>query len=113
MYIKTAYKEEPAFRESKVVYSIYDKAFNGTFRDSMAELAVTKDMTSADAGTFRTPVDFNSVMMKAIEFSDGVICNSADVDPVLPSYAKEKGIPVLEGSAEPSPEAVNEFYNKI
>lgn len=113
MYIKTAYREEPAFRDSKVVYSLYDKAFEGRFRDNMPELVLTKDMTKSDAGTFRTPIDFNSIMMKAIDFSDGIICNSAGVDPVLPAYAKEKGIQVLEGSGCPEPEAVNEFYNKI
>lgn len=114
LYIKTAYREEPAFRESKVVYSLYDKAFSRNFSDRYPEIIPNKDMQPGDAGTFDTPIDFNSVMKKAIEFSDGVICNSSAVDASLPAFAKQKGIPVLEGDATiMGADAINDFYNKI
>ena len=71
-------------------------------------------MQPSDVGTFDTPIDFNAVMKKAIEFSDGIICNSPSVDASLPQYAKSKGIPVLEGDATVmGAEAINDFYNKI
>ena len=114
LYIKTAYKEEPAFRDSKVVYSIYDKAFNSTFGEKYPEILLAKDMNPGDAGTFQTPIDFNSIMKKAIEFSDGVICNSPQTDPSLMAYAKEKGIPVIENDAtQVGPEIINDFYNSL
>lgn len=114
LYIKTAYREEPAFRDSKVVYSLYEKAFNRNFSDRYPEIIPNKDMQPGDVGTFDTPIDFNSVMKKAIEFSDGVICNSADVDASLPAFAKGKGIPVLDGDASTmDASAINDFYNKI
>ncbi len=114
LYIKTAYREEPAFRDSKVVYSLYDKAFDRIFSERYPEIIPNKDMQLSDVGTFETPIDYNSVMKKAIEFSDGVICNSPSVDASLSAYAKEKGIPVLEGDASVmGAEIINEFYNKI
>ena len=114
LYIKTAYREEPAFRESKVVYSLYDKAFNGLFHEKYPEILLTKDMTASDAGSFQNPIDYNSLMRKAIDFSDGIICNSPAVDASLPKYAKEKGIPLLEGDASTmGADAINDFYNKI
>ena len=114
LYIKTAYREEPAFRDSKVVYSLYDKAFDRIFSERYPEIIPNKDMQLSDVGTFETPIDYNSVMKKAIEFSDGVICNSSSVDASLSAYAKEKGIPVLEGDASVmGAEIINEFYNKI
>ena len=114
LYIKTAYREEPAFRESKVVYSLYDKAFNNNFGDKYPEIIPNKDMQPTDVGTFDTPIDYNAVMKKAIEFSDGVICNSPAVDASLPAYAKAKGIPVLEGDATTmGADAINDFYNNI
>jgi starch synthase len=114
LYIKTAYREEPAFRDSKVVYSLYEKAFNRNFSDRYPEIIPNKDMQPGDVGTFDTPIDFNSVMKKAIDFSDGVICNAPAVDASLPAYAKQKGIPVIEGDASTmAAEVINDFYNKI
>ena len=69
LYIKTAYKEEPAFRDSKVVYTIPEKCFDNEFRDNYAELVLAKDMTLEDVGEFSKPIDFISVMKKAIDFS--------------------------------------------
>ena len=71
-------------------------------------------MTMGDIGDFDTPIDYNSVMKKAIEFSDGVICNSASVDASLTAFAKGKGIPVLEGDASTmGADIINDFYNKL
>ena len=114
LYVKTAYREEPAFRDSKIVYSLYGQAFKQNFHDKYPDIIPTKDMTPEDIGTFQTPIDFNSVMKKAIEFSDGIICNSPDVDASLPDYAKQKGIPVLEGDASTmNAQIINDFYNNI
>ena len=114
LYVKTAYREEPAFRDSKIVYSLYGKAFSNNFHDKYPEIILTKDMTAADLGTFQTPIDYNSVMKKAIDFSDGVICNAPAIDADLTSYAKQKGVPVLEGDASVmGADIINDFYNKI
>ena len=114
LYIKTAYHEEPAFRDSKVVYSIYGKAFNEQFNERYPEILLTKDMTIDDIGSFQTPIDYNSVIKKAIDFSDGIICNSPDVDPSLAEYARQKGVPVLDKEADYiDAQITNDFYNKI
>ena len=114
LYIKTAYREEPAFRDSKVVYSIYGKAFNGQFTERYPEILLTKDMNLDDIGSFQTPIDYNSVIKKAIDFSDGIICNSPDVDPSLAAYARQKGIPVLDHDADYiDAQITDDFYNKI
>ena len=90
---------------------MYDQAFKNNFHDKYPDIIPTKDMTPGDVGTFQTPIDFNAVMKKAIEFSDGVICNHPDVDASLPAYAKQIGKPVLEGNTDA--DAVNAFYDKI
>ena len=114
LYVKTAYREEPAFRESKVVYSLYDQAFKQNFHDNYPDIILTKDMTPDSIGSFQMPLDYNAVMKKAIDFSDGVICNSPSVDAGLPAYAKQKGIPVLEGDASTmEANIINDFYDTI
>lgn len=96
-YVKTLYKEEPAFRDSKIVYSVYDKEFNNCFRDSFPEMILTKDMQASDSGHFDSPIDFNSVMKKAIDFSDAFVCNSGSQLEGLSKYATSKGMPVMSG----------------
>jgi starch synthase len=114
LYVKTAYREEPAFRESKVVYSLYDQAFKQNFHDNYPDIILTKDMTPDSIGSFQMPLDYNAVMKKTIDFSDGVICNSPSVDASLPAYAKQKGIPVLEGDASTmEANIINDFYDTI
>lgn len=92
MYVKTAYKEEPAFRNSKVVYTIPEKSFDREFRDNYAELVLAKDMTLEDVGEFSKPVDFDSVMKKAIDFSDALYLDSKIVSQELLDYAKSKKV---------------------
>lgn len=114
LYIKTAYKDEPAFRDSKVVYSLYDKAFKGSFSDKFPELILTKDMELADSGGFATPINYDSLMKKAIDFSDGVIRNEESIDFGLVDYAKTKSIPVLECKKENfKPETIHTFYGSL
>ena len=114
LYIKTASKDEPAFRSAKVVYSLYDKAFDGVFHDNYPEIIPTKDMQVSDTGTFSTPIDYNSLMKKAIDFSDGIIFNAPDVDPELPLYAKNMKVKVMRYlKSGMKPEKISAFYDKL
>ena len=116
LFVKTAYHDEPAFRESKIVYSLYDKAFEGTLKESFPDIILTKDMTSESIGEFSRPIDYNSLMKKAIDFSDGVVCNVPSVDPVLREYAVSRNLPVLDWNATEEsvlPADVNELYKQL
>lgn len=96
-YVKTLYREEPAFRDSKIVYSAYEKSFQNNFCDNFPEMILTKDMQSTDPGQFSRPIDFLSVMKKAIDFSDAFVCNDDSQLAGLTDYASSKGMPVLSG----------------
>ncbi len=116
LYIKTAYHEEPAFRDSKIVYSLYDKAFSKNFKDSFPEILLTKDMTPESVGEFTFPIDYNSLMKKAIDFSDGVICNSPSTDTELRDYALSRNLPVINWNDKENsilPADVDELYKKL
>ncbi len=114
MYVKTLYKEEPAFRDSKVVYSVYDKSFNNCFRDNFPEMLLTKDMQKQEVGEFEKPIDFCSVMKKAIDFSDAFICNSLPELEGIADYAKEKGLPTISTDIMSlQTEQLSDLYSKL
>ena len=114
MYVKTLYKEEPAFRDSKIVYSVYDKSFNNCFRDNFPEMLLTKDMQKQEVGEFEKPIDFCSVMKKAIDFSDAFICNSLPELEGIADYAKEKGLPTISTDIMSlQTEQLSDLYSKL
>lgn len=114
MYIKAAFKEEPAFRDSKVVYSLCNDRFAVPFRDNWPDLMVTKDLSREAEGQFCLPIDFDSVMRKAIEFADGVIEAAPGAADAHTGFIKEKGCKYLgyELFEQGSPK-LEEFYSTL
>lgn len=96
LYIKTAYREEPWFRDSRVVFSVYEDGFKQSFSDDFLNQLLIKDMTPDLVKDVQSPIDFAELHRLAISYSDGVIMNSADARPELLQFAKDKGIPALE-----------------
>ena len=48
IFIKKAYYDEPSFRDSKVVFSIYDDGFKSNFVENFNEQLKFKEITSDD-----------------------------------------------------------------
>ncbi len=114
LYIKKAYQDEPSFRNAKVVYSVYEEGFKQNFPEGFAEKLMLKGIEKSDIPTLNGPVDYVTLSKLAIDYSDGVIQNSASVDPAIMEYARSTGKPVLEYQ-EPDTyfEACNNFYNQV
>ena len=114
LYVKSVYKEEPSFRDSKVVISLYDENFNNTFPDNFAQKLFNKDKQEDFIADVTTPMTYNELAKLAIKYSDGVIVNGENVDSALTEYAKSLGKPVLD--YQPTEEyatACNNFYDIV
>lgn len=112
LYIKTLYKEEPAFRNTKFVYSLYNDAFESSFPENFLQKVIFRNMESVDLSTINTPVNYKELTKMAIQWCDGVIQDSENADPALIEYAQSLGKPVLpfkRGSEYT--DACSEFYN--
>ena len=96
LYIKTFYKDEPAFRNTKFVYSLYDDSFNATFPENYLQKVMIKNMEEVDFSDIVTPVSYHELSKIAIKWADGVVVNSENADPILVDYARSLGKPVLE-----------------
>ncbi|MBQ4519032.1 MAG: glycogen/starch synthase [Bacteroidaceae bacterium] len=114
IYIKTAYKDEPSFRDSRVVFSLYENGFKNNLKDNFLSQLLIKDMTPDLLDKVNLPVDADELNRLAIRYSDGVIQNSNDVNPDLMNYAQELGIPTLGyQGAEDYVKSFSDFYDKI
>lgn len=114
LYAKTFYKDEPAFRDSKIVYSLYDDAFSSNFSENYFEKIVVKNMEAVDFSGINVPVNHTELSKLAIRWADGIILNSENVNPELVEYARSLGKPCLDfQSAEHYVDACEEFYGQL
>ncbi len=111
VYLKTAYADEPSFRNCRIVYTVCPNKLTRATGDRFARIL---EFRSAGEDTFKefgndlTP---KQLEMLAIKYADGVTFNSTP-DPELLQYAKEAGKPIKEGT-EVKPEEYVDFFDQI
>lgn len=86
-YLKTLYKDDPTFKNSKIVYSVYDDNFTETLNPEFARKAALIGMKPEHTEMFATG-DCDSLHRGAIHHSDAVVFGSADIDEKLLNYVK-------------------------
>ena len=114
LYIKKAYYDEPSFRDTKVVYSVYGEGFKSTLAPEFAKQLLLKEITPKDVKMIKTPVDFENLNKLAVTYSDGVIQNSETVNQNVIDYARSLHIPVLDyQQPDKLADACDAFYNEV
>ena len=115
LYIKKAYMEEPSFRDSKVVLSIFENDLKSNLQDNIVEKIILKNITKSDVEEFiPQTATFKDLYKLAISYSDGIVLHGENIDPELIEFAREKGIPVLQHpESENVADTINNFYDEI
>ena len=115
LYIKKAYMEEPSFRDSKVVLSLFENDLKSNLQSDIVEKMLLKNIEKSDIeDVIPASATFKDMYKLAIKYSDGVILHSENIDPELIAYAREIGVPVLEYQPiETFTDAINQFYDDI
>ena len=115
LYIKKAYMEEPSFRDSKVVLSLFENDLKSNLQEDIIEKMLLKNIEKSDIeDVIPASATYKDLYKLAIKYSDGVILHSENIDPELIAYARERGIPVLEYQPiETFTDAINQFYDDI
>ena len=114
LYIKKVFADEPSFRDSKVVYSLYGNGFKENFRERYVEKLMLKGIEPSDLQALTNPVNFESLNKLAIDHADGIVQQTADVSDELVAYAKQSGKPFLPYlEPEKQGEACDDFYNSL
>jgi len=90
LYIKKHYKSDPSFKNSKVVYSLYGDDFKQPLRENFVKKVKIEGVSQNDLKGIKEKADFMTLSKLAIDFSDGIILGSPNVNPALVDYAKHK-----------------------
>jgi starch synthase len=115
LYIKKHYKGDPCFKNSKIVYSVYDDGFKIPFREDFAKKLKIEGVTQSDVKVIKDNPDFEALSKLAIDFSDGVIQGSPFILPNIKEYARTK-TETLFLDYQPEDkyiDAFNAFYDQI
>ena len=114
LYIKKAYKDEPSFRDAKVVFSLYDNDFKEPFHPDFASKLLLKGISKKDIADLKEPIDYTALCKLAVDYSDGVIQQSEHVNEEVMEYARQIGKPIL-GYQSPKnfADACNDFYDRV
>lgn len=112
LYLKTAYRNEPLFQQSKVVYSVYNSAVENQFPASFIEKASINNLTAEDLAAYR---DESAVSLHrgATTFADGYIQGSETLTESVQSELEEGEKPSLEYIGEEYLPAYLAFYNNL
>ena len=94
-YLKVAYKNEPLFQNSKVVFSVYKDNLEHTFNDNFITKASINNLTEGDLSAFMDK-DKITLYEGGMTFADGVIQGSKEVSESVQSKLKNLDKPVLE-----------------
>lgn len=113
LYIKTSYKKEPIFENSKVVFSLYNNEFKPALNKNFAKKAMM-DGISDEAIADYSETSFNGLNIAAMNASDAVIKASENVNKELESHFTGMSKPTLDyQSPEEYVEAYSDFYDEI
>ena len=113
LYIKRAFKDNPLFSDSKVIYSLYDDDFTGAFRDSYDKKLKMPGIVAKEIKWLKNPV-YANIQKSALDFADGIVIASPNVNPEVEKYARSLNKPILEYQGEENyVDAYNDFYDKI
>jgi len=113
IYLRKLYYDDPMFADLKIVYSIYNNGFTKPFRDTFSTKLMADGIEKADIMHVEKP-DFVNLSKLAIDYADGIILGSKEIDSDVEKYLNSLDKPVLGYQGEEDyVDAYNEFYDNL
>ena len=112
VYLKTTYKDDPTFKHSKVVYSIYENDFSGEMSTDFARKAVMGDMTEKHTEVYK-PGTNSALYEGAVLYSDAIVLGSENINVDVLNNVKNSNKSVLEFNSTADFENYYNFYDEI
>ena len=113
LYIKKAYREDPLFANSKVIFSFYNNGFDKVLDSSFAEKVLIDGVSSDHVSMVNTPAYENLVNLAAT-YSDGLIQGSELLPDPVSDVLRSSGKPYLDYvNSEQYVDQYSVFYDSI
>lgn len=112
-FLRTAYADEPCFRDCKIVTSLFANKLPGSVCKDFRECLVLRDVTASCLPEYPAEISYNDLAKIAVDYSDGIIVAAPDVDNDVLAHAEDTGKPLLLYPGEDFASAYSKFYEDI
>jgi len=114
LYMKTIYANEPVFKNSKIVFSVFENQFGESLGKDFARKASLNSIDNKQVSAL-TDSSCTGLYKSGIAHADAVVRCSPDIHPDVSSFMKkQKGKPVIEHTNDESYiDAYIELYDTI
>ncbi len=113
VFIKKSYKNDPLFKNAKIIYSLYNDDFKGELNSGLKKKLDYYGIKASDLKLLKQ-ADYINLQKTAINYSDAVIIGNESINEELYDYAKKSGKEILPyKNKEEYIQAYNEFYDLI
>lgn len=111
-YLKTAYKTEPLFQHSKIVYSLYNDELEEKMPENFFTKAAINNLHAEDLHAYQNGAGI-TLHKGAAAFADGVVVGSPTLSDVAQATLAGTDKPVLAFSEDAALPGIVEFYNSL
>lgn len=113
LYIKHFYKKDPHFKETKIIYNLYNESFPYALNERLDEKLAFDGFPKSVTEKLKTP-DFASFSKLILAHCDGVTVGEQTLNPTLQSLFDELTIPKLEYTEEEDEaKAFSMFFDRV
>lgn len=111
LYLKTLYKDEPVFKNAKVVYSVFNAEFDANLGKDFARKASLNELEDSDLQCFGD-ANCNNLHRGGVLHADAVVnCASSGLSPDIEALLKAK--PTISHTEDALGDVYTEFYAKL
>lgn len=110
IYLKTTYRNDPIFKNSKTIFTIYDNAFSHTFNQSMIQKVKMMDIEDSMLHNLKS-ADFAGLISLGAEYADAVIKAEEEVSESLNKLFKSLDEKNKVNTIEKDENFVDSYYN--
>ena len=111
-YLKTIYKDDPTFKNSKVVYSVYYDHFPNALNSDFAKKAIMNGMNAEHTQMYSEATN-TALNLGAISYSDAVVYASENINEEVLKFVKKGNKPTLEFNSTSDYENYYNLYEEI
>ena len=114
IYLKTMYKDDPLFNQSKIVYSAFSDTPNGEL-DKTLKSKLQFDEVGDDMLKHLDAITYDGLHKSAIELSDAVVVGDGNLSEDVANFIEEKGCPTIVHENDPDEyaEPFEKFYEEV
>ncbi len=95
VYLKGSFADDPVFRGSRVVVSLYNDGFTGTLDATIKQKIENEGMNDAKLQILDNP-SYENLMKLVIDYADGVVIEEKLDNRSIADYVRRSGKPVLD-----------------